>query len=169
MMRVYVCLVLAWAVGTAVAAQPLGRLFFTPGERAAMDVSRGQKHVPKKSASVEAAPETPPTPQSITFDGLVHRSDGKSTAWLNNRALDEREVRSDLPVIGRIRPDGTVTLEVPRTGAKVDLKVGQRAELQSGRITTATPPQAPNDKLGDVPEKTRPELAGKKGAPARAQ
>jgi hypothetical protein len=142
MMRIYLCLLLAWATSAGVCAQPLGRLFFAPDERATLDASRGQKHVPKKSAATESVPEVPPAPQIITFDGLVNRSDGRSTAWLNNKPFDEREVRSSLPVNGRIRPDGTLTLQVPRTGASIDLKVGQRAELPSGRVAPGNPTSA---------------------------
>lgn len=37
-------------------------------------------------------------------------------------------------IVGRVRPDGGVSLQVPQSGRSVDLKVGQSIELLSGTI-----------------------------------
>ncbi|MGH8580510.1 MAG: hypothetical protein ACREVK_10465 [Gammaproteobacteria bacterium] len=67
----------------------LGRLFTTPQERAALDELRreGPKPVaaPEKVAppvTSEPAPAAKP-PQPITVNGLVRRSDGANTVWVN--------------------------------------------------------------------------------------
>jgi hypothetical protein len=150
------------AVLIAVAAQPqaaqtpappqqIGRLFFTPAERAQLDLARIQK----KAASATAAAEPPapePAPQVVTYGGIVRRSDGKSTLWINNRAVDEKEALAGLSLKGRVRPDGAVSLQVPEKGGTIDLKVGQSVELQSGRVAEARKrapeSKAPSDQPG---------------------
>ena len=64
---------------------------------------------------------------------MVRRSDGKTTVWLNNRAVTEKE-SAGATMVGKVRPDGTVTLQSAQTGRNVPLRVGQRAELLSGRV-----------------------------------
>ena len=152
------------AAGVADAAQPIGRLFFTPAERAQLDVARATKRVAQPSATAKA-PADPPQPetQTITYSGIVRRSDGKSILWLNSRAADEKDALSGLPVSGHVRPDGAVTLNVPNTGGTIDLKVGQRAELQTGRVSEARPPEkeaadkgAKSERLADKATKSDP-------------
>ena len=123
----------------AKAEQPLGRLFFTPAERAQLDQARTHKHRSPQSTAPE--PVASPATQTITYSGIVRRSDGKSILWLNNRAAEEKEALAGLPVDGRVGADGAVTLQ-GASGATVRLKVGQRAELQTGKVAEArqTPP-----------------------------
>jgi hypothetical protein len=131
------------AAGPAASAQPVGRLFFTPTERAQLDHARAQKRVPQQPTTATAQPvDTRPETQVITYNGIVRRSDGKSILWLNSKPADEKEALSGLAVTGRVRPDGRVTLQVPGSGSSVDLKVGQRAELQTGKVSESRPEQA---------------------------
>ncbi|TVT77727.1 MAG: hypothetical protein FHP92_03730 [Denitromonas halophila] len=67
------------AAGSAQADTPLGRLFFTPAERSAMD----RHEIP--------AAQTPP-PQ---VNGIVRRNDGRATVWVNG------EARQDVPASGQ--------------------------------------------------------------------
>jgi len=131
----------------ATAAQPFGRLFFTPAERAQLDVARTQKQrVPQAGApgtAETAAPPAPPAPQIITYSGIVRRNDGSAVLWLNNRPVDAKDALSGLAVKGRVRPDGTVTMQSPQSGTNIELKVGQRAELQSGKVGEARPAPPP--------------------------
>jgi hypothetical protein len=156
MMRALFTLSLALVCGAAHGAQSIGRLFFTPNERAQLDWARTHKQRPQSVAPAEPA-EVSPAPHVITYDGIVRRSDGRAILWLNSRAAEEKEALSGLPVTGRVRPDGAVTLHVPQSGGNVDLKVGQRAELHTGKVTegrapaTSSPdhstpqPKAPSD------------------------
>lgn len=180
MMRAFAfALLLAGTAGVACAAQPLGRLFFTPAERAALDITRIQKRVPEKPvlAAEQQVDAAPPPPQVITFDGVVRRSDGKSTLWLNNRPFDEREGLSGLAVTGRIRPDGGVTLQVPETGASINLRVGQRAELHTGRVVEGRPQKPEAPQKTDTPPRpdgkgepaAKPETGSKPGSPPAKQ
>jgi hypothetical protein len=140
MMRRLAFIALAFAASAAGAAQPLGRLFFTPAERAQLEMARSTKRAPEPPASQKPAEPPKPETQIITYSGIVKRSDGKSTLWLNSRAADEKEALSGLPVSGRVRPDGRVTLQ-SEGGGTIDLKVGQRAELTTGRVSEARPPE----------------------------
>jgi hypothetical protein len=147
-------------VGHAYAAQPLGRLFFTPAERAQLDVARVQKHVPPAAPAQQA--DAPSAPQVITYSGIVRRSDGKATLWLNNKPVDEKEGLSGLAVKGKVNPDGRVTLRVPETGTSIELKVGQSAELQTGRVgELRREPAAPKD------DSAKAEARGKEDSPQK--
>ena len=119
--------------GQAPAAEPLGRLFFTPTQRASLDVARSQKT--RVTVDTEAGDErAAPAPEVLTYGGIVRRSDGKSTVWINNRPLHDREALGSASVVNRARPDGSIRLQVPQSGRSVDLKVGQSVELLSGTI-----------------------------------
>jgi len=70
----------------------------------------------------------------VTYGGIVRRSDGRATLWINNRAVDAKEALSDSNLKGRVRPDGAVSIQIPDRAGTVDVKVGQSVELQSGRV-----------------------------------
>jgi hypothetical protein len=125
---------LAAAQAPKPAAEPMGRLFFTPAQRAQLDVARKQRT--RTSLATERAEEdtAAPTPQTITYDGVVRRSDGKSTVWINSRPVNEKESASGGVIVGRVRADGGVSLQVPQSGRAVNLKPGQSIELLSGVI-----------------------------------
>lgn len=152
----------ALTFGHAYAAQPLGRLFFTPAERAQLDVARAQKHVPPAAPAQQA--EAPSAPQVITYSGIVRRNDGKATLWLNNKPVDEKEGLSGLAVKGKVNPDGRVTLRVPETGTSIELKVGQSAELQTGRVGESRRDAAAKD---DSPKSDAPQKGEAPSAPAK--
>ena len=64
-------------------AQELGRLFFTPEQRAALDARR-KARVPDKPAAA------PVTESPITrINGAVQRGGGKSTVWVNGEMIPE--------------------------------------------------------------------------------
>ena len=125
--------VLAAAPSPAPAAEPLGRLFFTPDQRVSLDAARSKKTRVTTEEATEKPP-APPVPEVVTYGGVVRRSDGKSTVWLNDRAVDEKDARAGTAIVGRVRPDGSVTVQSAQTGRSVDLRVGQRAELLSGKV-----------------------------------
>jgi len=63
-------------VGSSVAA-PMGRLFFTPEERARIDLGQG-------SAAPTAKVTTEPT-----INGFVRRGNGTATVWIDGKARQE--------------------------------------------------------------------------------
>lgn len=73
-----------WLIGLLpcnLLAEParLGRLFFTPEERAAMDRPPAHSFKGKKSK------------KTVRFDGLVMRSSGHRTAWINGTPWHDGE------------------------------------------------------------------------------
>jgi len=75
-------LVLALVAPSASNAQELGRLFFTPEQRQALDARRKARVPDKPAATIVVSPTT-------RVDGFVKRSGGPSTVWVNGEALPE--------------------------------------------------------------------------------
>jgi len=132
------CCALAAALTSvpAPAQEQLGRLFFTPAQRASLDVARSQRA--RAALSTEKPEqEAAPVPQTITYSGVLRRSDGKTTVWINNQPVNDRESAGAAAIVGQVRPDGSVTLQVPQSGRSVILKPGQSVELLSGAVEEA--------------------------------
>ena len=60
-----------------------GRLFYTPAQRAMLNDARVRKQIDPPNPSV-AAPALP-APAPVSFDGVITRSDGVATHWVNGR------------------------------------------------------------------------------------
>ena len=130
MMPRWCAFALLLAAGSAMGAD-LGRLFFTPAQRAALDSARRQS-VRGEVAVVAPKPPAATPPQNVSVSGLVRRSDGKSTVWLNDRPISEQSAAGINAAPGKT--DDRVRLTVPGTDRSVDLKVGQSVEILSGTI-----------------------------------
>lgn len=78
-----------------------GRLFYTPEQRAQLEAARARNVTQVRQAS----PEAGPTP--VRFDGIVIRSDGTGTRWVNGRPQVGATGVADLKP-GQIRADGRV-------------------------------------------------------------
>jgi hypothetical protein len=129
------CLLLAacaFAIGPARGAEPLGRLFFTPPQRAQLDVARSQKS--RVTLASENQQEAAPAPEIITYSGVVRRSDGQSTIWINNKPVTDGQAISGVPLSGRVGANGVVTLRLPQSDRPIELKVGQSLEIGSGTV-----------------------------------
>jgi hypothetical protein len=154
----------------AAAADTFGRFFFSAEERAQLDAARvhKQRAPAQQQAAAKPVAEPPRAPQVLTYGGIVKRSDGKSILWINNRAADEREALSSLPVTGRVRPDGVVTLQLPDSGRSIELKVGQSAELTTGTVGERAPKAAPAaaGEKADKDARREPESKAPAGEPA---
>lgn len=135
--RLAAAIVLMLGAGTTAGAE-LGRLFFTPAQRATLDTMR-EKNIGKEAVS-EKEP-APPLPQNVTLDGVVRRSDGKNTVWLNSRAVTAPKAGGIDVSTGK--SDNRVKLTVPESGRSLDLKVGQTAEIVSGTIAESYARRAP--------------------------
>jgi len=126
MRTLLIALVVLLSPLVAQAAEPLGRLFFTPEQRALLDTLRTRKVV-----AVQTKDEPPL--EIVTYSGIVRRSDGKTTVWVNNQALSEADLREQPAIAGRISRDGKILLGAGK--GSMQLKVGQSAELLSGRVS----------------------------------
>jgi hypothetical protein len=111
------------------AAADLGRIFFTPAQRATLDNAR-KLNIRSEVGSENG--QATPMPQNVSVNGVVRRSDGKSTVWINNRALSAPQTGGINVSTGKT--GDRVKLTVPESGRSVDLKVGQTVEIVSGTI-----------------------------------
>ncbi len=131
-MRAFVAMLLVFQVGAAPAADTLGRLFFTPEQRAQLDKLRKQR--PQASAAETEKPvEEAPAPALVTYSGVVRKAGAPATIWINNRPVYEQARQARGEPRARLHEDGSATVTVPQQGT-VKLKVGQMAEIGSGRV-----------------------------------
>jgi len=122
------------AVGIAMAgagsaqAQELGRLFFTPEQRAALDARR-KARVPDKPAAV------PVTESPVTrVNGAVQRGGGKSTVWVNGETIPENAQADSARVLPQGPNPGRVSIPAGEGTRRYDLRVGESLDRGSGEV-----------------------------------
>ncbi|MFZ1907997.1 MAG: hypothetical protein WAU52_02840 [Burkholderiales bacterium] len=120
--------ILLAAATAAATAQDLGRLFFTPEQRAELDARR-KARVPDKSAAVVT--ESP----STTLDGYVKRSNGKSTVFLNGEPITEGADAQRAQVIPSRDDPSRAAIEVGERGRRIPLKVGESLDRGTGEVS----------------------------------
>ena len=116
--------VLAAAAGSARAQQPLGRLFFTPEQRDALDARR-KARIPDQPAA--AAPL-----RSTRVDGYVLRSGGKSTVWVNGEAIPEGSRSDEVRAVVRGSAPGRASVSVGESRQRAEVKIGATLDHGSG-------------------------------------
>lgn len=142
------------------AAEGLGRLFFNPEQRAQMDLARSKRIRTTLSEEPEEQ-QSASLPETLTYNGLVRRSDGKNTVWLNGRSVPEGEMGGRTPVNSKLRWDGSLVIELPQANRSINLRVGQELEITSGSISE------PYVRVAPV-TKPAPKPAPESGKPASA-
>lgn len=119
---------IALAAPTIVNAQELGRLFFTPEQREALDARR-RARVPDKPAAV------PVTESPVSrVDGAVQRGGGKSTVWVNGETIPENAQPDSARVTPRGPNPGRVTIPAGEGAQRYDLRVGESVDRGSGEV-----------------------------------
>jgi hypothetical protein len=119
------------------AAEKVGRLFFSADERALLDNARRQKiklHEEPAPAAVTATIEPPrpaPPPENLSVSGVVKRSDGVSTVWINKKPVDGKSEIADGKKLTGVFPGGKVVVRHPEDKRKIVLKVGQHFDESS--------------------------------------
>jgi len=101
-------------------SQDLGRLFFTPEQRAELDARR-KARVPDRPAAAVASPTT-------RLDGYVKRSGGPSTAWVNGEPLPAGPGEA-------VRIGPTVSVPLSEGGRRAALKPGEVLDRGTGDVT----------------------------------
>jgi len=118
-------IVLSAANGQA-AGQQLGRLFFSPEQRDALDARR-RARIPDKPAAVAESPTT-------RIDGQVTRSGRNSTVWVNGQPYAEGEDAGGVRVYpGRSDPS-RVSVSVGKARRRIGLKVGETLDRGNGDV-----------------------------------
>jgi hypothetical protein len=101
------------AIGLAIpmftGAEELGRLFFTPEQRAQLDYSYAQGADSTDNSSM------------LMLNGIVQKHGGKRTVWINGVPQQAGSSNDKTPE--------SQSVQVPGTAGKVKLKVGQRVLL----------------------------------------
>lgn len=97
----------------AVAEETLGRLFFTPEKRAALERSR--KLNLRQAQQIEGA--------TMSLEGIVRRSDGNGTAWINGRPHNVSDPRHGVAI--GLRPDAAGATVSVGDEAPSRLRVGE--------------------------------------------
>lgn len=126
----------------AVAAEPtgLGRLFFTPERRLALE--RQRTHNVQQAQALQGT--------TMTLDGVVYRSSGKSTVWINQHAQNENDAnRTGVTTTLSPRNPGRALI-APGEDTPSKMKVGEALNRATGERNTrlgggvvATPKSAP--------------------------
>lgn len=114
-------------------AQELGRLFFTPEQRAALDARR-KARVPDKPAAAPVA-DAPVT----RVNGAVQRGGGKSTVWVNGETIPENAQGDGARVLPNGPDPGRVSIPAGEGARRYDLRVGESLDRGSGEVRDIIP------------------------------
>ncbi len=120
---------LAWALlaaASAANAEELGRLFFTPERRATLDRQR--------SLNIQEARTL--QGNTMSLDGVVYRSGGKATVWINNQAQAAGDSsRTGVSATVSAKTPGSALL-APGEEAPAQLRVGETVNRATGKRNT---------------------------------
>lgn len=138
---------------SAQAADALGRLFFTPAQRASLDAANRLKTTGRTSPAKRG-------PAEITLNGVVVRSDGESTVWVNGQPAGRGAAAN---VIATPSADPSAArVSVPGSASR-ELRVGQQLDTRTG-VVRETFAQQPRAARPTVPEGPVPQPAPASGA-----
>lgn len=138
---------LASSLAVAAPDDDFGRLFSRPAERKNLDVLRQNQKLkvitPQDLIQPDAAVAVVPAelPDPITLQGFVKRSDGTSTLWINNKAVQEDSAVDNVQ-IGRLHEQrsnagassDSLNVRIPANGKHVRLRAGQIYIPESNQI-----------------------------------
>lgn len=114
-MRNFIALLLMTLYCAGAQSEELGRLFFTPEERAQLE----RQHV-------LSADEAGNDSHSLVVNGMIQRDGGKRIIWINGEQQSAGTADSRTPA--------TVPVVVPGRNAPVKVKVGQRLMLDQPEV-----------------------------------
>lgn len=138
-------LILAALAGSA-AAQDIGRLFTTLSERSALNQRRLEaqfarpeaESAPEPVQSEDPAPVQGPTIARLRIDGVVRRSRGPGTVWLNGAQVERGVVsREGVRVDTSPRVRDGVRVRLPSGLRSIRLKPGQAIDVATGTLVDA--------------------------------
>lgn len=161
----------------AAAAQDIGRLFTTAPERSTLNQLRIEAQFARPEPEAEAVPEQvaqpqPPTGPSVSrleVNGVVRRSGGPTTVWVNGAQVERGVVsREGLRVDpGRRIVDG-VQVRLPSGLRSVRLKPGQAIDVNSGTLVDAFERTSDSQAESAFELGSEPQAAGPASASERA-
>jgi hypothetical protein len=116
-------------------AENMGRLFYTPEQRLTLDNARRQK-VKVEEKSEERVPEI------VSLNGVVKRSDGHTTVWLNNRAISDQHTGTGVGIHPQGAASDPVLFTIPQVDRAVRMRVGQNLDVTTGQVVEPYHPRA---------------------------
>lgn len=136
-MRTFYLLILLPLLGCHLVAQAetkhLGRLFSSAEERSRLDQLRNNDGKEVTAVTQVSKVASDAASESMSVDGVVKRSMGQNTIWINRQAQDEKP---DLVVIHELKKAPSVVFKLP-SGKHVYLKPGQSFNSKYGTISDA--------------------------------
>ncbi len=119
-------------------AQRLGRLFSTPDERALLDELRRERQIVDPDPQVVETVTDTTSVEQVTINGVVLRSSGANSAWINGRQVDGgARTREGVRVDTSAAQGGRVKITLPSGAETIDLKPGQKIDVDSGVVVEA--------------------------------
>ena len=139
----FVLIAMSYFITPSVYADELGRLFTSSNERMALNKVRNRIPKPEKVEVVEVETIIEPIIEekveeeiiihdAIVLKGIVHRSDGKNAAWINDSNTYEGDLESLYIQIKteEIESD-QVQVTMPDNETKIKIKVGDYYDPQN--------------------------------------
>lgn len=122
--RTVVMVLLGLAATPGTAAEPLGRLFMTPEQRAELDSARESGNYLLTDAVQRARPRAVSPDEPVVLNGVVRRSRGPDVAWVNGTR------------VSKSGPEGVHVLRGPDRHNQVTLEEagGTTARLKPGQF-----------------------------------
>lgn len=104
--------------------EALGRLFYTPEQRASLNsrVARTARPLERPVA----------LPRSVSLNGVLTRSDGERTVWIDGRAYHQGANPQDMRVITRREDPAGAEIRLSGVKRRLQMRVGQRVDPASG-------------------------------------
>lgn len=139
-----ICIAVVLILGLAPAAHAevvFGRFYTTPKQREQLDEARRSQ--PEKitlTIPEQEIPETingtvAPVTSSIMLNGIVYRSDGKNTAWINHNSTNQGNVETQYTHVDeKDVGSNKVIIHLPGSGERVPMKVGEEYDVNSKQI-----------------------------------
>ena len=134
-------LALVTTLPAVAAAEPLGRLFLTPERRAVLERQR-QTNVQEQAQALEGA--------TMSLDGVITRSSGKATVWINGRPQNENMPATGVQAGVSLREPSRATLvtgeEAPaafRVGESINRATREKNDVVAPGAITVARPRAP--------------------------
>jgi hypothetical protein len=140
------------SVHCSATADELGRLFTTPKERAVLNTLR-EHYDPKRQDHIEVQqPKIPvETPNQLELNGVVERSDGKNTAWVNGKNTINKKQKG-IHINSHNMSANNVQIRITNPNRSVTMKPGEIYNPESGRIQDSykAQEQRPNEQASCI-------------------
>jgi hypothetical protein len=127
----------------ALGENDFGRFYTSPRQRLQLDELRSQRPQDDIEINVQTenfedpdiVEETVNLVDSITVNGLVYRSDGKNTAWINSNSTIEGSIVNQYTRVNEQDVHANkVEITLPDNKSRIELKVGQQYDVHTQQV-----------------------------------